>query len=301
MKNTQIFIRSLIYISVRILHVVVSCLPWNLSVRIGSVTGFISYYLLRAPRRIVCSNLALAFIEKSPSEIKKIAREVFSNQGENLFELLSFGKLNAQRVKKLVNAQGLEHLDKALEKKKGVLLLSGHIGNWELLGAYLSLVGYPISVIARRVYDERLNKLLVDIRQSKGVMCVLRDESSKQLLRCLRSNRALGVLIDQDTKVQGVFVDFFGRKAYTPQGLATLALRTGAAVVPSFIVRDGYKHKIILKEELSLTHSGDEAKDLEINTQTFTKIIEEVIRQHPSQWVWMHERWKTRPEDIADK
>lgn len=298
MRKTQRFIRWLIYINLKILHFVILLLPFKFSVWFGGRLGTLTYYLLHRARHIVLDNLIRCFPEKKHLEIKKIAREVFSNQGKNLFEVLSFDKINVANVREIVSAEGLDNLDDALKEKKGVLILGAHIGNWELLGVYLSLLGYPINVIARRIYDERLNKILIDIRESKGIRCILRDESSYQVLRCLRKNQALGILIDQDTKVQGVFVDFFGRLAYTPQGLATIALRTGAVVVPGFIVRDGNKHKIIIKPKVELKRSGNETQDIKDNTQEFTKIIESMIRSYPSQWVWMHERWKTRQEDI---
>lgn len=298
MRKTQKFIRWLIYIDLKILHFVILLLPFRLSVWLGGRLGTLAYYILHQARHIVLGNLTRCFPEKKPRQIKEIAKEVFSNQGKNLFEVLSLSKIDLSNVRNIVTAGGLDNLTDAFEQKKGVLILGAHIGNWELLGVYLSLVGYPINVIARRIYDERLNKILVDIREAKGIRCILRDESSHQVLRCLRKNQSLGVLIDQDTKVQGVFVDFFNRLAYTPQGLATIALRSGAVVVPGFIVRESNKHKIIIKERIKLKRSGNETQDIKDNTQEFTKIIESMIRSYPSQWVWMHERWKTRPEDI---
>lgn len=293
MKTTQKFVRWLIYIKLRFIHFIVLLLPFKLSVWLGGWLGLLAYYCLRRPRLIILDNLSRTFPDKSSRKIRKIAREVLVNQGKNLFEALSFPKLDFQHLEKIIITEGLENLTEAFKDKKGVLLLTAHLGNWELLGIYLSLAGYPINVIARRIYDDRLNKILVDLRNSKGVKCILRDESSYQVLRCLRRNEALGVLIDQDTSVQGVFVDFFGRPAYTPQGLATIALRTQAVVIPTFIVRVGNKHKVIIKEKVELKHSSDEKQDILDNTQKFTQIIESMVRSYPSQWIWMHQRWKT--------
>ncbi|MFH1239071.1 MAG: lysophospholipid acyltransferase family protein [bacterium] len=301
MKINQRFIRWLIYIKVRFVYFIVLLLPFKLNVWLGGRLGLLAYYCLGRPRRLMLENLRQAFPDKSTRQIKKIAREVLVNQGKNIFEVLYFPKLDRRHLENIITTEGLEHLTAGLRQGKGVLLLTAHLGNWELLGIYLSLAGYPINVIARRLYDERLNNMLVHLRESKGVKCILRNESSYQVLRCLRRNEALGVLIDQDTNVQGVFVDFFGRPTYTPQGLAAIALRSGAAVVPTFIVRIGGRHKVILKEQVELKLSADEKQDIVDNTQKFTRIIESMIRSYPSQWVWMHQRWKTTPQDKQDK
>ncbi len=297
MRRGQKFVRWLIYIQLKIFHFFILLLPFKVSIWLISQLGILTYYFLKRSRLIVLDNLSRCFPEKDAKEIRRIARESFRNQAKNLIEVVSLSKINLSRLQTLVSAEGLDNLSNALKEGKGVLILSAHLGNWELLGVYLSMVGYPINVIARRIYDERLNNILVNLRESKGVKCILRSESVYQVLRCLRRNEALGVLIDQDTKVQGVFVEFFGRLAYTPQGLAALSLRTGAIVVPGFIVRVGNKHKVIIKKKVELKRSQDEKQDIKDNTQIFTKIIESMISSYPSQWVWMHERWKTKPED----
>jgi Kdo2-lipid IVA lauroyltransferase/acyltransferase len=296
-KKRKKIVHWLIYINARFLQLVASILPFRASVWLGGRLGFLTYYCLGHTRRIMFANLRMAFPGQNNRKIRKIAREVLVNQGKNLLELLSFHKLDFNYLSKVITAEGLDNLTEALKEKNGALLLTAHLGNWELLGVYLSLAGYPISVIARRIYDERLNEIVVNARESKGVKCILRDKSSYQVLRSLRRNEALGILIDQDTNVQGVFVGFFGRPAYTPQGLAAIALHSGAAVLPTFIVRDGYRHKIIINQRVKLKHSPDEKQDIVDNTQAFTRIIEDMIRVYPSQWVWMHQRWKTTPQE----
>jgi KDO2-lipid IV(A) lauroyltransferase len=164
------------------------------------------------------------------------------------------------------------------------------------MGASLAFWGYPINVIARKIYLEYWNTMMVSHREKVGMKVILRsDESSaRDIMKALKKNELIGILIDQDTKVTGVFVDFFGRKAYTPSGFAAIALRSGAAVVGGFMIRSGNRHVLRVTKPLELEHTGDKQKDVFVNTQLFTKMLEDIIREYPEQWVWMHSRWKTK-------
>ena len=180
-------------------------------------------------------------------------------------------------------------------------MLSAHMGNWELMGAALSLWGYPINVIARRIYIPRINGLLLRLRQSAGMRVILREgaSSAKDMLRALRKNEVIGMLMDQDAHVQGVWVDFFGIPAFTPSGPAAIALKSGARVVSAFMVRDGSGGRIEIRGPYSLVRTGDHERDVLENTRMFTGIIERYVRRYPEQWVWMHDRWKhRRPEAV---
>jgi len=262
----------------------------------GVILGWLAYILLEKHRRTAIENLTNSFPKKTQREIRKIARSVFCNQGRNLFQLLSFNKFNASNIDKYVKIEGSQYLADALKEGKGVIFLSAHIGLWELMGIYLSLKGFPINVIARRVYDERLNRLLIHLRASKNVNTILRGDSPRKFLQPLRKNEVLAFLIDQDTNVQGVFVDFLGRPAYTPIGLASIAMKTGAPVIPGFIVRMGpVLSKIIIEKSFYLSSTGNPKIDIQRNIQILSNIIEKYIKRYPDQWVWMHQRWKTKP------
>jgi KDO2-lipid IV(A) lauroyltransferase len=277
----------------------VQILPCSFSVRLGGVLGGIAYRCVSKARRITESNLGSSFPAMSEQERRRVARQVFVNQGKNAFELFSFPKLSGEDIGRLAPIENIEGMRRALERGKGVLIGSAHCGNWELMGASLAAAGFPINVIARRIYIDGLNDLLVGLREQKGYHVILRSarDSARQMLRSLRHNEAIGMLIDQDTAVPGVFVDFFGRPAWTPSGLATLALRTGASVVLALDVRlPGDRHKVVIKGPYNLPSTGDEGKDVAAITQLITKDTETHIRTYPDQWVWMHERWKTRPE-----
>ena len=272
-------------------------LPFRTAVRCGGVLGFLGYYAIGSTRKLTQKHLRRAFPEKTEGEINSLARTVFINQGKNAFELFSFPKLDKDALFSVVSVQNKEVFEQALAKGKGVLIASAHCGNWEIMGAALSQSGFPINVIARRIYIEGLNAMLVGFRTSKGVRVILRSgqESARGILRSIRHNESIGILIDQDTSVPGVFVDFFGHPAWTPSGLTTLALKTGAVVVLALdIRRPDDTHTVCISGPIEMTKSDDHEKDIIENTQRITKHIEDHVRAHPEQWVWMHERWKTQ-------
>ena len=261
----------------------------------GALLGRISFYL--APpehRKRAISNLGAAFPEKSGEEIRSLAIRAFENQGRNLFELLLYPRMNSGNIIGKVEFAGRENFEKAFAKGKGVFMLAAHFGNWELLGAALALYGIPINAIARSVYIGELDEVLNGLRESKGIKVIKRgdNDSPRDILKALKRNEVIALIIDQNTKhIPGVYVDFFGRPAYTPLGLAQLALRTGAPVVPGFMVRVGDRHRIEIGEQIEIVNTGDIESDIRANTQIFTGIIESYVRKYPGQWVWFHKRW----------
>lgn len=272
-------------------------MPLRLAVTCGGLLGFVAYYCVAQARRDVLNGLAASFPDWSDVTRRRIGREVFVNQGKNAFELFSFPRLSKDDILRLAPIENRPAFDAALARAKGVLIAGAHCGNWEFMGASLAQAGYPINVIARRIYIEQLNDMLVGYRTSKGEKVILRSDASsaREMLRSLRHNESIGMLIDQDTDVPGVFVDFFGRKAWTPSGLATLALRTGAAVILALDVRmPDDTHRVQLSGPIELTKTGNMDTDVLSNTQRISDMIEQHIRRYPAQWVWMHRRWKTQ-------
>ena len=260
-----------------------------------------AFFLQRDARDTTLKNLGFALGKvKNKKEIKKIALEVFENTGKNAADVARFTKLTPKVIGGIVQAQGFENLDLACKKGNGVIGLTGHIGNFELLAAYLSLKGYKLSVIGREVYDPRLNRLLVKNRESVGLENISSSDDVKEIIRVLKGKRILGVLADQDsTRVKGTFVNFFGKSARTPVGPAVLHLKFESPLVPMFILRnENEKYKIIVKPELKFQPCGDKNKDIIDLTQKYTEVLEEIIRKYPSQWLWMHKRWKSRPTSL---
>jgi KDO2-lipid IV(A) lauroyltransferase len=256
----------------------------------------LAFHLVSKARRQVLDNLCQAFPEKGREEVKSLAKASFRELAWNAYDALRMDAVGQDFLDFQVNFSGLEIFAQAMKQGKGVVVVTGHIGCWELIPAAFAALGYPINVIGRRAYDDRLNAMLVSLRARHGIQTIDRDAGAKEALRCLRRGEALGVLIDQDTRVKGVFVTFFNRPAYTPTGAVELALRTGAALVPMAIHRNGDgKHTIEVQEPLPLPSSGNAERDLTLHTQRCTGILEAFIRRYPAQWVWMHERWKTKP------
>ena len=277
---------------------IVLLLPRKFALNLGVLLARLLFLLSRREKAKALGNLSIAFgFEKSPREILRICRLCFENLGKSLMEVLQFPRLNSENLGRLVSFEGKQNIDEALKKGKGVIVLTAHFGNWELLGASLALLGYDVGFIVRPVRSPRLEALVNRNRESMGIECIPRGTSIKKALWCLRRNGVLGILSDIDTKVDGVFVDFFGRPAFTPRGPVSIALRTGAALVPVFIIRqEDDTHRIVAEKALELKVTGDQEEDIRLNTARFTKIIESCIRKYPEQWIWVHERWKTRPK-----
>jgi KDO2-lipid IV(A) lauroyltransferase len=264
----------------------------------GRTLGRWAFFLLKDSRKTTLENLESVFGKlKNKDELRKIALNVFENIGKNVVDVARLGKLDLSAIEKMIRVEGLKHFDSAYKKGKGVIALTGHIGNFELLAAYFSLKGYRVSVIGRDLSNPRLNKLLIRNRKSVGMENISSSEDVRKIIKALSSGRALGVLADQDsTRVKGMFVRFFGRPARTPVGPALLHLKLGSPVVPMVILGNGdEKYKIVVKPELHFEPTGDKNEDVKRLTQKYTEILEQVIRENPSQWVWMHRRWKSRP------
>lgn len=295
------FRKDFLYYCARALLAVARLIPAACLYLMGSFSGWCSYYVLARERKKTLANLSLAFAgEKGESERKRIARGVFVNLGRNLAEFALYSRLDDSGIHGLVSMEGRDILDRVLAEGKGILIITGHIGNWELIPAFFIATGYSGGVVARRIYYDRYNELLFGLRRSRGFRVFYRDESPKKILRTLRNNEVVGILADQDVrKLPGVFVEFFGRQAYTPTAPVLIAQKSGAPLCPARIIREGRKHRIVIEEPLDLRSSGDKEDDLIHNTQLWSRAIERYIRERPDQWVWMHRRWRTQPEDIA--
>jgi KDO2-lipid IV(A) lauroyltransferase len=254
--------------------------------------GGLAYLVLGRSRRVALVNLRLIYGQTLPDkEISGLARQAFVNLGRFAYDVARLGKAAPQGLMRLVSVRGVEHLDRALARGKGVIGLSGHVGNWELLGAYLSQRGYRVNVLATRLKDDKLDDLIVSMRRQAGLEVLERSRGVKEALRCLRRGEILGVLIDQDTSVDSVIVDFLGRPAKTAVGPVKLAVRTGAAVVPmAMLATDDGGYRIEVREPVVLSGREDTVAE---DVERCSRAIESFIRAEPSQWVWMHKRWKS--------
>lgn len=248
-------------------------------------------------------HLGLAFSgEMSMREILTMSKEVFRMLGKNAGDVLRARKVETiEDLNRFLVTHGIENFDEATAKGKGVIFLTCHLGAFDIQITNMALRGLKPNIIGTPLKDERLNELLFDYRNAYGAVAVERGKETLRLIKALKTGGSVAILIDQDTKVKSRFVNFFGMKAATPVGAAILAMKTGAAVVPTYIFLgdDGKQHMHILPE-IPTVLTGDEEADMIANTQNYTAFIEEQVRAHPTQWVWMHERWKTKPgEEIV--
>ena len=244
-------------------------------------------------RRMVDANIRAALGEDlSAAEVRRIRRSSIVNAAKTIAELLKIRWLTSEQIKGLITLEGAEHLDAALARGKGAIVVTAHFGNWELTGALVSVLGYPLSVIARDANDRLLRELVNQSRQSKGVKVFGRSDA-RRLLRALAANECVAILPDQHAAEAAVRVRFLGRPADTATGPATFALRTGAAIVPVFSYRlpDDHIHSKLFPS-LQVTPTGDRDADVVAITQRINDVIGEQIRQHPEQWLWLHDRWK---------
>ena len=257
-------------------------------------------YLLHVRlRQVGMRNLSMVFPEKTEAERARILRGEFTSLGRQLAELCRFPKYTAQNVDDVVVYDGLENYERAYARGKGVLFLTAHFGGWELSAFAHSLHGHWVNIVMRPMDNPYLDRMLERYRTMHGNKTVAKDDFVRGLLAAMKAGETVGILMDTNmTPPQGVFVDFFGIPACTASGLARIALRTDSAVVPGFTIWDEAlgKYRLRFDPALELIRSGDQEADIVANTQMFTKVIEDYVRKYPEQWLWVHRRWKTRPE-----
>jgi len=259
----------------------------------------IGFKVASKQRKIALDSLTIAFgQEKTEAEIEQIARDCFIFMAKAGFELI-FLLDKPRLIKERVGFIGKENLDAGLSKGKGVILVSAHFGNFPLMLSRISLEGYQTSGIMRPMRDSRVEKIFLEKRNKLGIKTIYsqpRRLCVEETLRSLRKNEVVFIPIDQNFGTGGVFVDFFGKKAATATGPIVLALRTKAAVIPAFIVRQkDDRHKIIFEEPMALVEGKTPEETIVINIQKLTGIIESYIRRYPAEWGWIHRRWKSKP------
>ncbi|MFQ6131469.1 MAG: lysophospholipid acyltransferase family protein [Armatimonadota bacterium] len=253
--------------------------------------------VLRYRRRDMDANLRTAFGDRlDRAQRRRIAKAATRSFVRTVLEFVKSPQLSDQDMHRLVRVRDFDRFRRAAQAGQGLILLCAHVGNWELLGARLARDGWPIWVIAREHNDDYTASLMRRIREANNMRVVPRDDL-RQALRCLRSGEVLGILPDTNVAHGGLLVDFLGRPATTAPGPALFAMRTGAAVMPCFAVRQPDDTYLIeFAEPLNLVDTGDREADLFANTRLMNRAIEDAIRRHPEQWLWMHRRWKSAPD-----
>jgi KDO2-lipid IV(A) lauroyltransferase len=269
-----------------------------LSRELGALVGAVAYASLGRLRAAGERNLELAYPELDLAARKSILRRLYRNLGWQLAEFCQMSRYSRENSTAFLRCEGLEHYLQARKAGRGVLVVTGHLGAWELSSFYHSMMGYPMSMVIRRLDNARLDSYVNRIRCLHGNRVLHKDDFARGLLGAMRKGETVGILMDTNmTPPQGVFVDYFGRPACTASGLARVAAKTGAAVLPGFMLWEDAEQRYVLRfgAQLQLQDSGDDEADIVANTQLCTSAIEDWVRRYPDQWLWVHRRWKTRP------
>ncbi len=285
---------------IKVLIVLIRLFPRSWVLFFTKHTGKLAFWIVKSERLRTINNLKLIYLDKNDKEIHSMAKKVFVHQAMNFGDYVrTLHYKSRKKFEKIVDIEGEEYLKEAYEKGKGVLCLMSHTGSWEFSAILPPVMGYSTSALSRPLPNPRIDKLIVKARQSRGLNNISRGDAYSKLIKTLADGDCTIIMIDQDTAVPGIFIPFLGKTAYTPTGAARLALDSGSEVVPVFIKRQkNNKHLLKIMPSLPTINTGDVEKDVLDNTIQYSDLIGEFIKENPTQWVWMHERWKTTPDTV---
>lgn len=286
------------YLAARCLFAALALLPTPSARSVGRGLGRLFFRLSPRHRRIALGNIATAFRDALDAPARRaLARESFAHLGAIAADAPLFARHLRSPLPRLASIEGVEHLRSAAGLGKGVLVFSGHYGHWELVALLQARLGLPMTMVVSPMRNPWFDRYFTRLRGLSGNTILCKRNAARPILKALRERRAVAVLIDQNVRGEGgIFVDFFGRPASTTPALATLALRSGAPMVPVFsrFLPDG-RLAVGYRRPILPVASGDVERDVRALTQACTAILEEEIRRHPECWLWMHDRWRTRP------
>lgn len=288
----------MLYWLLMLLSWAICCLPHRALLTLGRGAGILYYRFIKKQRARAIRQM-MDGLSISKEEAKKLVKASFVNLATNVFEILYMPRLNEKNFREYIEIEHLERMKAALAEGHGVVVLTGHVGTWEWLSAAFTLSGLPVTAIAKPQPNEQYTRVLNDLRATIHVEIFSRGTS--ELLaaaRALKQGKILGFLADQDAGPGGAFIDFLGRPASTPMGPAVFARKFNAPVLPAFILRkkDG-RHRVVISEALRYEDHGDTDRDLYDFTVKMTRILERVVRENPTQWLWFQKRWNTPPEE----
>jgi len=302
-RTLQRLRRRLVYWGARLTQGLVLPLPFDAAIAAGGTLGRLAFALLGRERQKTIKHLRNAFGQtKQEDEIEQIARRVFINAGRSVAEVMLYPRWNEKRLRERISCDDPEPFFEALRKSRGMVILTAHFGNWELMGAYASRVlGLDLGVIARRLSNPHLDRLVNDYRKRMGIKVFIRGKGARAFYRHVTSGGVLAIVADQDVRrIEGVFVDFFGKPAHTPTGPAELIIRAKIPWTAAVLVRnpDGLTHRLHYRGPFPPPgdETGDHAAAVRRLTEEYTRRIEEIVRKYPEQWMWMHNRWRRKPK-----
>lgn len=293
MKNLRYLLE---YIFFKIIANFLRFLPRGGVLSLGSWAGDFIYYCVPIRKNIMVSHLQQAFPEKKPEEIYQIARNAYRSLAMNSFEHLCLPYLSKEGLISVVDMHNEELLQKGFERGKGIIFVGGHFGNWEYFGGAVSAKGYPIGYVVANIGNPYIDRMVNRHRKKTGIDILEKGMTMRGILKALRGNRSLAMLMDQDAGNTGTFVNFFGRPCSAPKGPAIFALKTGATVlyVSSARQEDG-RLKAVFEEVEVDYEAGPSEENINALMQRATEMLEASVREYPGQWFWMHRRWKTQP------
>jgi len=276
-------------------------LPRPTALRVGAWIGDLLYRFDAAHRAVALTNLQIAFPDKSESERRRILRDSCRNLGRVGAEICHLSQLTRDNLSRYVEFENERAWDAVIEDigQRGGLILTGHVGNWEMLAYIHGLLGHPISLVHRPMRNPLVDRGVIRLRGGAGTRSLLKRAAAKEVIRTIRNKGIVAIPIDQNQSAGlGVFVDFFGKPACTTFGLARLAKLTRAAVYPVFLARrgDSDRHVVEVKPAIEWIDSGNLDRDIVVNTQRYSDAFEAHLRRYPEQWIWFHKRWRTRPQ-----
>ena len=293
MKRILFFLKALI---IQLATYPLALLPRKPALHAGSLIGLLAYHLWRSRRDIAIKNLTLTVSNSEALNItdsREVVKENFKNLGRSLMEVIKIYHGRGGEIIESVVITGKENYIKALQKGRGIIVITGHCGNWELLALAASCRLTPISVVARPINNPYLNRFVERIRTRYGNRVIYKGGALREILRELKAGRPVGILMDQGVlPSEGVLVDFLGRPAWTIKTPAVIARKTGTPVLPVFIKRNGDRHIVEIHREVKLSENPDPEEAIREDTRTFTSYIEAYIRENPTEWLWIHRRWK---------
>lgn len=303
MKLKKSVRHNIAYAGVVILLAFFRSIPRRTGITLGRLLALIFYSASRYHRENTIRHLTMAFgNEKSAAEIRRIARHVFLHFATAGVDAIRIPLYIKKGIDRYITTKNLHFLEQAHNSEKGFFFLTGHFGNWELMGAWVAQKGFYPHVVGAVLSNPKLNKLLADTRNSAGYINIERGNAARGIFKAINGGFPVALLIDQDTRAKGVFVDFFGIKAHTPIGPAVLAGKLNVPIIPMAMhLKKDLTYEMESFEPIYYIDTGDKEKDIIALTQKCSDVCEQMIRQHPEQWAWMHRRWKKQPGDVLKK
>jgi KDO2-lipid IV(A) lauroyltransferase len=282
------------YYAVTVLMAVLNLLPYRAALLLGDIIGFLAFSVIRIRRGVTLDNLRNSFGDRyTESEYIRIGARSYRNIARGFVEYGLFPSLSRIDLSCYLSLEGEENLRGIRETGKGAVLVTGHFGSWELMGAFLSRRGWPIDYLVGEQHNLLVNKLMNDHRRIFDIGLIEMGVAARGVFKAVKSGRMVCMLSDQDAGGDGVIVEFLGRPASTPKGPAAFAIKTGVPLGCGFIIRNGRKQTVVIEPPIEFNPSGDKEEDIRKLTQGYTSLIEKYVREHPDHWFWPHRRWKS--------